>query len=89
VAEGKSKTLLGAGSKGHIVLRAAPGAAPVEGVPICVMGACVDQLRGQGGLLEPGDPAECQEVAGAMTTTTNRGPGRSGNWSQPSGTGRR
>lgn len=37
VVEGKSKTLLGAGSKGHIVLRAAPDAAPIENVPICVM----------------------------------------------------
>src|SRR5262249_41120588 len=34
---GKSKTLLGGGSKGHIVLRAAPGTAPIEGVPISVM----------------------------------------------------
>jgi Bacterial pre-peptidase C-terminal domain len=33
----KSKTLLGNGSKGHIVLKAAPDAAPIEGVPICVM----------------------------------------------------
>ncbi|MFO0880077.1 MAG: PPC domain-containing protein [Gemmataceae bacterium] len=37
IVEGKSKTLLGAGSKGHIVLRAAPDAALIENVPICVM----------------------------------------------------
>jgi hypothetical protein len=37
LVEGKSKTLLGSGSKGHIVLKAAPDAAPIEGVPICVM----------------------------------------------------
>ncbi len=37
VVEGKSKTLLGGGSKGHIVLRAAADAPDVEGVPICVM----------------------------------------------------
>jgi len=37
LVEGKSKTLLGGASKGHIVLRAAPDAAPIEGVPISVM----------------------------------------------------
>ena len=37
VVEGKSKTLLGTGNQGHIVLRAAPGAVPVEGVPISVL----------------------------------------------------
>jgi hypothetical protein len=37
VVDGKSKTLLGTGSKGHIVLRAAANAAPIEDVPICVM----------------------------------------------------
>jgi hypothetical protein len=37
IVEGKSKTLLGNGGKGHIVLKAAPDAAPIEGVPICVM----------------------------------------------------
>jgi hypothetical protein len=37
IDEGKSKTLLGTGSKGHIVLRAAPTAAPVENVPISVL----------------------------------------------------
>ena len=37
IVEGKSKTLLGNGSKGHIVLKAAPDAAPIEGVPISVM----------------------------------------------------
>jgi len=34
---GKSKTLLGAGNEGHIVLKAAPNAAPVEEVPISVL----------------------------------------------------
>src|SRR5262249_23020490 len=33
----KSKTLLGTGNKGHIVLQAAPNAAPIEEVPICVL----------------------------------------------------
>ena len=37
VVAGKSKTLLGTGSKGHIVLKAAPNAAPVQDVPICVL----------------------------------------------------
>ncbi len=37
VVGGKSKTLLGTGSKGHVVLRAAPDAAPVEDVPISVL----------------------------------------------------
>lgn len=37
VVEGKSKTLLGGASKGHIVLRCAPGAAAVEKVPISVL----------------------------------------------------
>src|SRR5262249_19430601 len=36
VVEAKSKTLLGSGSRGHIVLRAAPDAAPIENVPIAV-----------------------------------------------------
>ena len=36
VVEGKSKTLLGTGSSGHITLKVAPTAAPVENVPICV-----------------------------------------------------
>jgi hypothetical protein len=36
VVEAKSKTLLGNGSKGHIVLKAAPNAVPVENVPISV-----------------------------------------------------
>jgi hypothetical protein len=35
--EGKSKTLLGTESRGHIVLRAAPDAAPIEEVPISVL----------------------------------------------------
>jgi hypothetical protein len=34
---GKSKTLLGAGSKGHIVLKAAANAEPIEDVPIAVL----------------------------------------------------
>ncbi len=37
VVQNKSKTLLGTGSQGHIVLKAAPNAAPVENVPICVL----------------------------------------------------
>jgi Bacterial pre-peptidase C-terminal domain len=37
VVEGKSKTLLGTGSKGTIVLKAAPNAAPIEGVPVSVL----------------------------------------------------
>jgi hypothetical protein len=37
VVPGKSKTLLGTGSKGHIVLRAAPNAAPIENVPVSVL----------------------------------------------------
>ena len=34
---GKSKTLLGNGTQGHIVLKAAANAAPIEDVPIAVM----------------------------------------------------
>jgi hypothetical protein len=34
---GKSKTLLGGGSQGHIVLKAAPNAEPIENVPIAVV----------------------------------------------------
>ncbi len=37
LVEGKSKTLLGGGSKGHVVLRAAPTAAPIEKVPMAVL----------------------------------------------------
>jgi hypothetical protein len=37
LVEGKSKTLLGTGSQGYIVLRAAPNAAEAEGVPISVL----------------------------------------------------
>lgn len=37
VVQGKSKTLLGAGSKGHITLKADAKAAPIENVPICVI----------------------------------------------------
>jgi hypothetical protein len=36
MVEGKSKTLLGTGTKGHIVLKAAANAAPVENAPVCV-----------------------------------------------------
>jgi hypothetical protein len=37
VVEAKSKTLLGKGNQGHIVLRAAPNAQPIEHVPISVL----------------------------------------------------
>jgi hypothetical protein len=37
VVPGKSKTLLGSGSKGFITLKAAPNAAPIENVPISVI----------------------------------------------------
>ena len=37
VVENKSQTLLGNGSKGYLVLRAAPDAAPIEGVPVSVL----------------------------------------------------
>jgi hypothetical protein len=37
LVEGKSKTLLGGGSKGHVVLRAAPDAPPAENVPVSVL----------------------------------------------------
>ncbi|MBY0523253.1 MAG: PPC domain-containing protein [Gemmataceae bacterium] len=37
IEAGKSKTLLGGGTQGHIVIKAAPGAAPIENVPICVL----------------------------------------------------
>jgi hypothetical protein len=37
VVAGKSKTLLGPGSRGHIVLQAAPTAAPIENVPVSVL----------------------------------------------------
>jgi hypothetical protein len=37
VVTGKSKTLLGTTSKGHIVLKAAPNAAPIEDVPISML----------------------------------------------------
>ncbi len=37
VVEGKSKTLLGTGNKGHIVLKAAPNAAPIDNVPVAVL----------------------------------------------------
>jgi hypothetical protein len=36
LVEGKSKTLLGPGSTGHLVLKAAPDAAPIDNVPISV-----------------------------------------------------
>jgi hypothetical protein len=37
MVEGKSKTLLGAGNQGHIVLKAAANAAPVDNVPISML----------------------------------------------------
>jgi hypothetical protein len=37
IVEGKSKTLLGTGSKGHFVLKVAPNAAAIENVPINVL----------------------------------------------------
>jgi hypothetical protein len=37
VVPGKSKTLLGSGSKGFITLKAAPNAEPIEDVPISVV----------------------------------------------------
>ncbi len=37
IVEGKSKTLLGTASKGHLVLKAAPNAAPIENVPLSVL----------------------------------------------------
>lgn len=38
IVEGKSKTLLGTGSTGHIVLKVDPKAAPIDKVPLCVLG---------------------------------------------------
>jgi hypothetical protein len=38
LVDGKSKTLLGTGSVGHITLRAAPDAPECTDVPICVQG---------------------------------------------------
>lgn len=37
VEAGKSKTLIGTGNVGHIILKAAPTAAPIENVPISVL----------------------------------------------------
>jgi hypothetical protein len=37
LVEGKSKTLLGSGSQGHITLKAAANAAPIESVPVSVL----------------------------------------------------
>ena len=37
IEQGKSKTLLGNGSKGYITLKAAPNAEPIESVPISVI----------------------------------------------------
>jgi hypothetical protein len=37
LVENKSKTLLGAGNEGVIVLKAAPDAKPIDNVPICVL----------------------------------------------------
>lgn len=38
VVDGKSKTLLGTGSVGHITLKADANAAECEDVPVCVQG---------------------------------------------------
>lgn len=38
MVDGKSKTLLGAGSAGHVTLKAAPDAADCTDVPVCVQG---------------------------------------------------
>jgi hypothetical protein len=38
MVDGKSKTLLGLGSTGHITLKAAPDAAECTDVPVCVQG---------------------------------------------------
>jgi len=38
IVEGKSKTLLGTASTGHVVLKVDPKAAPIDKVPICVLG---------------------------------------------------
>src|SRR5262249_19539389 len=37
IEEGKSKTLIGTGNTGHIVLKAAANAAPIENVPVSVL----------------------------------------------------
>ncbi|MCI0377208.1 MAG: PPC domain-containing protein [Gemmataceae bacterium] len=37
IEQGKSKTLLGTGSQGHITIKAAANAEPIEDVPICVL----------------------------------------------------
>ncbi|MGF1582124.1 MAG: pre-peptidase [Gemmataceae bacterium] len=37
IIAGKSKTLLGKGTKGHIVLKAAANAAPIEDVPVAIL----------------------------------------------------
>jgi hypothetical protein len=37
VVDGKSKTLLGTGNAGSVVLKIAPDAAPIDDVPLCVM----------------------------------------------------
>ena len=37
IDESKSKTLLGTGNQGHIILKAAPNAAPIDNVPISVL----------------------------------------------------
>jgi len=41
LVENKSKTLIGAGNEGLIVLKAAADAKPIENVPICVFGQCL------------------------------------------------
>jgi hypothetical protein len=37
IDESKSKTLIGTGNQGHVVLKAAANAAPIENVPVCVL----------------------------------------------------
>src|SRR5262249_42890445 len=60
---GKSKTLIGTGNSGHIVLKAAANAAPIEKVPVSGLAHVsinfVVKIRYWG----PGVPAECEKVA--------------------------
>jgi hypothetical protein len=37
MVDGMSKTLLGTGNAGHIILKVDPSASPIEDVPICVL----------------------------------------------------
>ena len=62
MVDGKSKTLLGTGSNGHIVLKADASAAECTDVPVCVQGFVADQLRGEDRLRQRGDLAEREEV---------------------------